>query len=444
MIARWRWALGQMTKRLWFRATLFSVVGVLTALLAIALRDFVPPALPARIGADSVDKILGIIASSMLAVTTFSLSTIVSAYGAASNSATPRATTLVMEDTTTQNALATFIGSFLFSLVGIIALSTGAYGAQGRVVLFAVTLVMIVLIVYTLLRWIDHLSTLGRVGETIDRVEAATLTALARRARWPCLGGAPYPLHLVPPEHAMTLLSRDTGYVQHIDVSALAVVAKRQRAMIYLEVLPGSFVHLGAPLARVVLEDHTRTADETLSRELLHAFTLGLRRTFEQDPRFGLSVLAEVASRALSPATNDSGTAIDVIGRGVRCFTQWATQEPTAEELDEDCRRVHVRCLDVNDLFDDFFTLIARDGAGLLEIDLRMIKALISLSDIAPAQFGEQCRLHAALLVKRAETALVLEEEKQRLRAVARPLLEGQCRTAPSNPMIVSQLPHHP
>ena len=61
-----------------------------------------------------------------------------------------------MEDTTTHNALATFIGSFLFSLVGLIALSTGVYGDQGRVLLFAVTIAVVILIVYTLLRWIDH------------------------------------------------------------------------------------------------------------------------------------------------------------------------------------------------------------------------------------------------------------------------------------------------
>jgi len=247
MITRLSWVLRQVTKRLWFRTTLFSLAGVVTALLAIALRDFVPPSLPAKIGADSVDKILGIIASSMLAVTTFSLSIIVSAYGAASNGVTPRATTLVMEDSTTQNALATFIGSFLFSLVGIIALSTGAYGAQGRVVLFAVTLLMIVLIVYTLLRWIGHLSTLGRVGETIDRVEAATLAALEHRARWPYLGGAPYPESFVLPSSALTIASTDTGYVQHIDISGLAAVAEKHQLKIYLEVLPGTFVHIARP-----------------------------------------------------------------------------------------------------------------------------------------------------------------------------------------------------
>lgn len=192
MIARWRWLLHQLTKRLWFRASLFSLLGIATALLAVVVKDYIPESLPARIGADAdaVDKILGIIASSMLAVTTFSLSTMVTAYGAASSGVTPRVTTLVMEDTTTQNALATFIGSFLFSLVGIIALSTGAYGTQGRVLLFAVTIAVVILIVYTLLRWIDHLSKLGRVGETIDRVEQATIDAINNKVQWPHLGGA--------------------------------------------------------------------------------------------------------------------------------------------------------------------------------------------------------------------------------------------------------------
>jgi len=61
----------------------------------------------------------------------FSVSTMVAAYGAATSNVTPRATRLLMEDNTSQNVLGTFIGSFLFSLVGIIALGTGLYGAAG-------------------------------------------------------------------------------------------------------------------------------------------------------------------------------------------------------------------------------------------------------------------------------------------------------------------------
>lgn len=424
MIAQWRWALGQMSKRLWFRASLFSVLGVFTALMAIFFKDFVPASLPARIGADSVDKILTIIASSMLAVTTFSLSTMVSAYSAASSGVTPRATSLVMEDATTQNALATFIGSFLFSLVGIIALSTGAYGAQGRVVLFAVTLLMVILIVSTLLRWIDHLSKLGRVGETIDRVETAALEALKTRAKWPFLGGVDYPVDTRLPASALLIRSVETGYVQHIDVGTLGALAKAQGLDIYLDVLPGSFLHLGAVVARVVRTDAGRDeARPDLGEKILAAVTIGLRRTFEQDPRFGFAVLAEIASRALSPATNDSGTVIDVIGRGVRCLTAWSVQcQADQGAVAEDCRQVHLRGVQVEDLFDDFFTLIARDGAGLLEVDIRMIKALVSLAEIDPPRYGASCRQHGALLLQRAQQALSLDEEKARLREVARAL----------------------
>ncbi len=53
-------------------------------------------------------------------------------------------------------------------------------------------------------------------------------------------------------------------------------------------------------------------------------------RTFEDDPRFGLIVLSEIADKALSPGVNDPGTAIDVIGTLVRLFTLW--QSPPEKE----------------------------------------------------------------------------------------------------------------
>ncbi|KAB0486016.1 DUF2254 domain-containing protein [Pseudomonas psychrophila] len=421
MIARWRWVTNQLTKRLWFRASLFSLLGVATALAAVVFKDFIPESLSARIGADAVDKILGIIASSMLAVTTFSLSTMVTAYGAASSGVTPRATTLVMEDTTTQNALATFIGSFLFSLVGIIALSTGAYGTQGRVLLFAVTIGVVVLIVYTLLRWIDHLSKLGRVGETIDRVEKAAIEAISQRVQWPYLGGSVYPTDLVLPLSAIKLASDQTGYVQHIDVSALGVIAQEEQIQIYLTVLPGTFVHEGMPLLQIVSLGSTMIDDISTARNKIRAtLTIGTRRTFDNDPRFGLCVLSEIASRALSPAVNDPGTAIDVIGRGVRTLTCWSKPQVSSSNNDQGCKQVFLRGLTVDDLFDDFFAPISRDGAALLEVNLRLLKALISLAKINPAIFKDACIKHTDLLIARADTALALQNEKDQLSSLAK------------------------
>lgn len=248
MTSRWVWLLSQLVRRIWFRATLFSILAIATALIAIVLAPFIPGDLSTRIGADAVDNILGIIASSMLTVTTFSLSTMVSAYSAATSNVT-RATKLLMEDSTTQNMLSTFVGSFLFSLVGIIALSTGAYGDQGRVVLFLVTIGVIVLIVVTLLRWIDHLSRLGRVTETTERVEEATTEAMRARRQRPYLGGHRLSAIADIPSDAKPVFIDRIGYIQHLDTGTLSEIAETANARIFVRLLPGQLVDPARPVA---------------------------------------------------------------------------------------------------------------------------------------------------------------------------------------------------
>lgn len=234
MTYRWEWLWMQFSRRLWVRAALISLLAVLAVASAGLLRDHIPEDFAARIGAGSVDSILSILASSMLAVTTFSLTTMVSAYGAATSQVTPRATRLLREDTTTQNVLATFIGSFLFSLLGIVALATGLYGEQGRVTLFIFTLGVIALIVVTLLRWIEHLSGFGRVDDTTQRVEKAATEALDNWVHTPCHGARLLESPDDIPAHARPLHSDHIGYVQHIDVSTLQEWAEEHGGEVFV------------------------------------------------------------------------------------------------------------------------------------------------------------------------------------------------------------------
>ncbi|POR48294.1 putative membrane protein [Bosea psychrotolerans] len=394
---------------MWFRASLFSILAVGTALVAIVLGPYIPSDLPTKIGADAVDNILGIIASSMLAVTTFSLSTMVSAYSAATSNVTPRATRLVMEDSTTQNVLATFIGSFLYSLVGIIALSTGAYGSTGRVVLFLVTAGVIVLIVVTLLRWIDHLSRLGRVTETTERVEKAASEAMRMRCKRPHMGGRAM---TAIPKAARPIYASRIGYVQHLDIGQLSHIAEEGEGVIFVRSTPGAFVVPTDPIAWANGLD----LDEQES-EIRACFTIDDIRSFDQDPRFGTSVLAEIASRALSPGINDPGTAIDVIGRAVRILAIWA--EPVDPEQDIPFPRVHVSAIDLGEIFDDLFTPIARDGAGIVEVGIRLQKALKALSRLGPSNFTENAVRHSRLALERAEASLTLQQDIDVLRRLS-------------------------
>ena len=195
------------------RATLYSLLGVVTALLALWLNEYVPESLAGKFGTDSVDKMLNILASSMLAVTTFSLSTMIGAYSSASSGATPRATQLLVQDTTTQNVLSSFVGSFLFSVVGIIALNMGIYGDRGKVVLFIATLSVLCFVVYNLLRWINHLTKFGRLGETTSRVEQVSEKALINHAKQPYLGALPMSEALPILNYASIIHSSKIGFV---------------------------------------------------------------------------------------------------------------------------------------------------------------------------------------------------------------------------------------
>lgn len=402
-MSKTQWVLRQLTKQLWFRSSLFAVLAVITALVAIAVKPFIPASVSGLIGSEAVDEILAILASSMLAVTTFSLNIMVTAYNSASSSVTPRATSLLMEDRTTQNVLATFIGSFLYSLVGIIALGMGAYGTQGRVVLFFVTLLVIAMIVITLLRWIQHLANFGSLGETSQRVEQATRAALTERLQNPCMGGSAWQGELPAAAEPHPLLPETIGYLQHIDLQRLSEWADTHQAHLYLVAQPGSFVHPGVPLLWC-----TQPITEDNQSHLQRAFTVGEQRSYEQDPRFGLCVLAEIAARALSPAVNDPGTAIDIIGRAVRLFG-----EPVpAQSGPVIWPRLFIQPVQVSDMFDDVFTAIGRDGAGLIEVQIRLQKALHALALIAPHRYATEAKRHASLAAERARQAMTSDVDK--------------------------------
>ncbi len=125
----------------------------------------------------------------MLVIATFAVASMVSAYASASSIATPRTFALVIADDVSQNALSTFIGAFIFSIVALIAVKNGYYGKAGHFALFVLTLFVFAAVIFTFVRWVDRIARLGRLGTTIESVEAATAAALRRRRRTPHLRG---------------------------------------------------------------------------------------------------------------------------------------------------------------------------------------------------------------------------------------------------------------
>ena len=361
-------------------------------------------------GADSVGQILTILASSLLAIATFSLSTLISSYNAAASSTTPRITKLLRQDSSAQNALGTFVGGFLFSLAGIIGMGAGLYNDSGKLVLFVVTLIVVGWLVTTFLRWIHMLPSLGRVEESISLITATAKDSMEKRHQSPFLGGQSAS---DAQRGRYGVKANCSGYIAAIDVPTLEASAKAMESPVYLAVSPGSWVYSGSALLSVdVLPD-----EQSLSR-LRQSFLVEPFRSHEQDPRYGLVVLAEIGMKALSPGVNDPGTAIQVLAMQEQVLAIWARRH--LEELPEaKYPHVFVPGLASADLFEDAFSGIARYGAGDFSVMLRLQKTLLGLFEQGDASFRKAAREQSALALKRCAKTDLLAEDLSRIEAVA-------------------------
>ena len=395
----------ELLRHLWVRVVLFSVAGVVVATLSAGIGPYLPYKPSIDLASGAVDDLLHILASSMLAVTTFSISIMVAAYGRATSNGTPRATVLLAADPVAQLALSVFIGSFAFSIVGIIGLSAGVYEGSARVILFLATLAVIVLIAWAMIRWIDHLNDFGRVSDIISRLEVVATDAALKAGARPRLGGMPGPAPGIGPDSA-TIDASESGYLRYVDVEALDKNAADVGVTVQLDRMVGDFVVKTTPLARV---SRPLSSDEVC--KFRNCFTVGRQRSFDQDMEYGLVVLSEVASRALSPAVNDPGTAIEVLRAGTRVLLAFHEARNSTEAAE--CRHLHAPDTDIASAYRRFFAPIARDGAALLEVQMAV---QTSLAELATLTGATAARIEARDALERALTTLERERERRLLK----------------------------
>jgi uncharacterized membrane protein len=431
LLSSLRYRLSRLFAHIWVPIGAYAVLGLLAAFIAVGLRGLIPSSLAFQIGADAIDGLLNILASSMLAVTTFSLSIMLSAFAVASSTATPRAFQLLKTDRTAQQVLASFIGAFIFSLVGIVSLKIGIYGEGGRVILFAATILVLVLIVFNLVRWIGHLTDFGRLSDIMDRVEVATTDAMTSRLKAPWLGANPI-RERNPPQRAIPLPSHAVGHMQFINLDRLNTLALNAGCSIYLDVLPGEFVYQGTVLAHV-LDGPIGPAFDTLLADIHASVDIGMERSFDQDPRFGMITLSEIASRALSPAINDPGTAIDVIRRMTRVISLW--QDPAAPDVKYP--HLWIRGMSSEEMLRDAFAAIARDGAALYEVQITLQRAFLAMAHLSPGIFANAAAIQSHRAMSYARGAMPIAKELDHLQGVADQI--DALATSPTGDALISK-----
>lgn len=409
LLGRVRFIIARLNERLWIKPLMVGLLSIAAA-LAASMADshaLLGTMLP-RISPESVESLLSIMASSMLVIATFAVASMVSAYASASTTASPRSFTLVIADDISQRALSTFIGAFIFSIVGLTAAKNGFFGSAGIFVLFLFTAFVFGLVIVTFVYWVDRIARLGRLGNTVDQVEEATVNALGQRRIAPTLCAVQAVQSDLEDDSGVAVTADSAGYVQRIDVASLQEFAEQIDGKVRVVVLPGSFVSPERVLAYVMAGSDAKDWEPQV---VTAAFVIDKQRTYYEDPRYGLIVLSQIAARALSPAVNDPGTAIDVCGTLVRLFLFWSAPLDEGEAAEILYNRVLVPELSVEDMFDDAFIAIERDGCDSLEVAIRVQKAMATLAAAGHAAMRQAALRHSGRALAYARKGLLLDED---------------------------------
>ena len=226
----------------------------------------------------------------------------------------PRLVLWFARDRTLFHSLGVFAATFIFSLF---ALAWIDRGGSGRVPLFSTLLVAIMLILSMLLfsRLVQRITDLqitnvlhfigdkGRevIRETFQRLVAHSVQG--EESETTHIEGA----QLGRP----TQMLRYSGYpriIARLDMDALARQAQLANGIIVMTCA------VGDTLVEDTLLLQIHGAERQLPENaLMRAIHLEKGRTFEQDPKYAIRLLVDVAIRALSPAINDPTTAVQTI-----------------------------------------------------------------------------------------------------------------------------------
>ncbi|TDL74927.1 DUF2254 domain-containing protein [Palleronia sediminis] len=418
MLKKIFWRLRLEARRLWVRAAIISALALIAAALA-PLSNLLPFPVVDAIDPDALSRLLDILTGSMLAVTTFSLSVMVTAHLSADKNVTPRSHRLLTEDSRTHTVLATFIGAFIYALALTVMLNAGVLKETELAAVYFMTAGVIAFVAIALLRWVAHLAGLGSFEATTRRVEERVTRTLSDRA--PFLGGAPLDGNGTIPADAAEVHAAQYGFLQNIDTAALSEWATETGGLVWVASLPGSWIDRGEVILRARAETFTEE-DET---RLRGAVAIGDVRVWDQDPAFPMIVAAEIAERALSPGINDPRTAIDVIGRLGRLIGG-LERETAPDEIA--APGVFVPAMATARLVRETLDPIARDGAGFVEVQMAVQRALGHLALHRDPAIAEAARETSRRALAYAADGLLLRDDIDRVTAAA--IARGPAATA--------------
>jgi uncharacterized membrane protein len=325
-------------------------------------------------GPEAAMEILTTVAGSMVNLAVLVLTIVLVVVQLAMGQFSPRIVQRLLRDRPSQFAIGLFVATFVHTLLTIREIDPTGVDGDGQVpgAAIAVTFALALISIAVLVMYIHHIGQALRVSALVEIAGDHTRKLVDRV----------YP----PPDETMEdpayVTAGKSGVVTTIAHNHL--IAQAGAADCMLEMLPalGEFVPAGGRLFEV--HGDSSKVDR---RAVANGVILELERTLEQDVAYGIRLLVDMATRALSDAPwQDPTTAVQAIDRIHDCLRELVRRPfPDGRHYDDDGElRLVERVMAWDDYVHLAFVELRLAGAGSPQVARRLEAALHDLLRIAP------------------------------------------------------------
>jgi uncharacterized membrane protein len=335
----------------------------------------------------SAQALLSAASSGMMALTgiVFAMAFVMVQFSAIAYS--PRLVLWFARDRMLFHALGAFTATFIYALF---TLAWVDRGGSAKVPLFSMLLVGIMIIVSMLLfsRLMQRLGDLqiGNVLHLVGDQGRAVIAEMFGRPKDKSASRAP---EATADRARLGRVTQTVKYlgkprtIAKLDVDSLVALARQARGTIVMASAVGDTLVEGATLLHVQ-DSETPLPEDALRR----AVRLERERTFEQDPKYPIRLLVDIAIKALSPAINDPTTAVQTIDQLEDLLRRLGSAEIDAGHVADE--NGALRVVFPTPTWEDYLTLafdeIRHFGPNSVQVMRRMRSALVGLADSLPSQ----------------------------------------------------------
>ncbi|APC94961.1 hypothetical protein KX02_1306 [Francisella tularensis subsp. novicida] len=352
--------------KLWFQPLTYSILAVISIYSCYLLQNYEFSFYPYKVNLETVNHLLSIITTTMLTITVFAVSSIVSAYNSASSVGTPRILNLLLRDSSSQNAHSKFIGAFIYGVIATIGIKSEIFNQNGIFFIFITTILVFIIVISTFIIWIDDIVKLGQVRTSLARSEKYAYENIKKYVKDPYMGCNKFTV--VKKLKSVPIYAGKYSFLTGISLENLNILCEKINAKVYIIRRNGEHLISSDVVAYV---SSSKPISQERFDEVVKNFIFSQERSYSEDSLFGLTILSEISAKAFF--NNDPGTVIKVIDSLTDILDCLFEIKPSQNVI---YKNLYVKDIAIEEIIKSSFENIRSYGSSNILVAKRLQKSL--------------------------------------------------------------------